>query len=65
MSDLKLGPSLAFDRGIDRITYARQGDTPSLPQRQDSAPRSMRCWPSPRWTTRCKRISALTCSTAS
>lgn len=38
MSDLKLGPSLAFDRGIDRITYARQGDTPSLPQRQDSAP---------------------------
>ena len=38
MSDFSLGPSLAFDRGIDRVTYARREDTPSLPQREESAP---------------------------
>ncbi|QXL83610.1 hypothetical protein [Comamonas sp. NLF-1-9] len=38
MSDFALGQSLAFDRGIDRVTYARREDMPSLPQRQESAP---------------------------
>lgn len=33
-----LGPHLAFDRGIDRVTYARQGETHSLPQRQEGSP---------------------------
>ncbi len=33
-----LGPHLAFDKGIDRITYARQGETQSLPRRQEAAP---------------------------
>lgn len=38
MSDFALGHSLAFDRGIDRVTYARQGEASSLPQREESAP---------------------------
>lgn len=38
MSDFALGHSLSFDRGIDRVTYARREDMPSLPQRQESAP---------------------------
>jgi len=38
MADDHLGPHLAFDRGIDRVTYARQGETQSLPQRQEGPP---------------------------
>lgn len=37
MSDISLG-GLGFDRGIDRITYARQDAGSRLPERGDSAP---------------------------
>ena len=37
MSDMKLG-GLVFDRGIDRITHARQDATGGLPERGESAP---------------------------
>lgn len=38
MADDYLGPHLAFDRGIERVTYARREDTHSLPQRQEGPP---------------------------
>lgn len=38
MADDYLGPHLAFDRGIDSVTYARRGETQSLPQRQEGPP---------------------------
>ncbi len=38
MADDYLGPHLAFDRGIDRVTYARRDDTQSLPRRQEGPP---------------------------
>lgn len=38
MSDIKLGPSLAFDRGIDQITYVRKNDAQALPQREEGMP---------------------------
>jgi len=38
MPDLKLASSLAFDRGIDSVVYARREDFSSLPQIQESAP---------------------------
>ncbi|MDH5857320.1 hypothetical protein E8K88_14540 [Lampropedia aestuarii] len=38
MSDIKLGPGLAFDRGIDQITFARKGDTQTLPRREEGMP---------------------------
>jgi type III secretion protein X len=37
MSDMKLG-GLAFDRGIDRVTYARQDAGTALPERGEAAP---------------------------
>jgi type III secretion protein X len=37
MSDMKLG-GLAFDRGIDRVTYARQDTATMLPERGEAAP---------------------------
>lgn len=42
MADDYLGPNLAFDRGIDRVTYARRGETQTLPQRQEEAPSEFR-----------------------
>ena len=42
MADNYLGPNLAFDRGIDRVTYARRGDAHSLPRRQEEAPSEFR-----------------------
>ncbi|WP_423455457.1 hypothetical protein [Ottowia sp. VDI28] len=38
MADNHLGPHLAFDRGIDRVTYARRGETHHLPLRQEGPP---------------------------
>lgn len=37
MSNISLG-HLAFDRGIDRITYARQDVLTQLPEREDAPP---------------------------
>lgn len=38
MSDLRLNASLAFDRGIDSITYARQEKAMPLPERSAAPP---------------------------
>ena len=38
MADLQVRLPLAFDRGIERVTYTRQGDTPDLPRREEGAP---------------------------
>lgn len=38
MADNHLGPHIAFDRGIDLVTYVRSGETQGLPQRREEAP---------------------------
>lgn len=38
MADNYIGLRLAFDRGIDRVTYVRHGESEGLPLRQEGAP---------------------------
>ncbi len=38
MAENYLGSHLAFDRGIDLVTYVRRVDVENLPQRQEGAP---------------------------
>ncbi|MET4580348.1 hypothetical protein [Ottowia thiooxydans] len=38
MADNHVGPHIAFDRGIDLVTFVRSGETQGLPQRREEAP---------------------------
>ncbi|WP_028605269.1 hypothetical protein [Ottowia thiooxydans] len=38
MAENHVGSHIAFDRGIDQVTYARLGESQSLPQRREEAP---------------------------